>query len=458
MREITLQEMLDARERRAFRQQALQAEYERPLISFSMNIPGPVKDSPLIRRGFFEGLRRLDAALAHKQIPILHREQVLTPTGPELLLAAEAEAEALKALCLAIEEEDELGRLFDLDVIAPDGRKLDRDHPRCCIICGRPGKECASRRIHSVNELQEAVRGILVRALLKMDAERIEALAASALVDEVNTTPKPGLVDLNNNGSHRDMTPETFYRSARALCTYWGDCFTLGHSMRCASHALCFAALRQRGMAAERAMLEATKGVNTHKGVIFTLGTVCGAIGRLWTPEGGPCRDPGRIAAEAAALCREAVEADFRALKARGLPRTAGERLYLEQGIAGIRGELAEGLPAVVQCGIPVFERALAEGLSRNDAGCTALLHLIARGSDSNMLARGGAEQARWAADAASALLPRPSREAISALDLAFIARNLSPGGCADLLAVSYFLYDWRREAPDDVENLNNLE
>ena len=438
MREITLQEMLDARERRAFRQRALLSETQRPLISFCLNIPGPVKDSPLIRRGYREGVRRLDAALQRAGIPVSHREESLAPTGPELLLAADAEAEALKALCLEIEEADALGRLFDLDVIAPDGRKLDRAAPRCCIVCGRPGKECASRRTHSVSELQAAVRAILTDSLSEKDRER---------VDEVNTTPKPGLVDLNNNGSHRDMEPDTFYRSARALCGYWGDCFAIGQRLRAEPPAVCFAALRQRGLEAERAMLAATFGVNTHKGAIFTLGTICGAIGRL-SPAESPCRDPERIAAEAAALCRDAVEADFAALRARGVPRTAGERLYLEKGVAGIRGELAEGLPGVVKWGIPILDDCLAGGMSRNDAGITALLHLIARGTDSNMLARGGAEQAAWAAEEAKRLLPRPDREAVISLDQAFISRNLSPGGCADLLAVSYFLFDWLHDAP----------
>ena len=457
MREITLQEMLDARERRAFRQQTLLKETGRPLISFCMNIPGPIKDSPLIRRGYWEGVRRLDEALRRSGIPVLRREEQLAPTGPELLLAADSDAQSLKALCLEIEEDGPLGRLFDMDVIAQDGRKLDRETPRCCIVCGRPGKECASRRAHSVSELQSAVRQILTESLLKKDAERVDALATAALIDEVNTTPKPGLVDLNNNGAHRDMAPDTFYRSARALCTYWGDCFSIGVHTRTQPAAAAFDRLRQRGLKADSAMLEATFGVNTHKGAIFTLGTVCGAIGRLWSPE-EPCRDPERIAAEAAALCRDAVEADFAAIRARGVPHTAGERLYLEKRFAGIRGELAEGLPGVLKLGVPTLENCLSEGMSRNDAGVAALLHLIARGTDSNVLARGGEKQAVWAAEAARRLLPRPDREAVLALDRAYISRNLSPGGCADLLAVSYFLLDWRNDAAESSCKQTSLE
>ena len=95
MREISLREVLDARERRAWKQQELLREFQRPVLSFTMNIPGPVKDSPLIRRGFAAGLRRLDAALDQAGFVLLSREETLEPTGCELLCAVEAEAAEL---------------------------------------------------------------------------------------------------------------------------------------------------------------------------------------------------------------------------------------------------------------------------------------------------------------------------------------------------------------------------
>ena len=445
MREITLFEMLDAREARALRQRELLEEFRRPLVSFTLNIPGPVKDSPLIRRGYAAGLARLDAALDAAGMEVLHREEKLAPTGPELLLAADADAGALKALCLAIEDDSPMGRLFDLDVLAPNGEKLERPSPRRCLVCGRPGRDCASRRLHSVEELQSAVRRILTDGLTALDAERVSQLCTRALIEEVETTPKPGLVDLDNNGAHRDMCPETFYRSAEALRHYWRDCFLLGAEYRTDAPEDCFSALRLRGQEAEAAMFAATGGVNAHKGAIFTLGTVCGAIGRLSSPE-APCRDSSRIAAEAAALCREAVQADFEAVRLRGA-QTAGERLYLKFGLEGIRGELASGLPGVVKYTLPAFSADLADGMSRNDAGVLALLRLMARGTDSNLAARGGPEKAAQVSARAAALLPRPSMGAVRDFDQELIEQNLSPGGCADLLAVSYFLYDWAHDA-----------
>lgn len=273
----------------------------------------------------------------------------------------------------------------------------------------------------------------------------IAKTATQSLLDEVNTTPKPGLVDLANNGSHRDMTPETFYLSAKALRDFWGKCFLIGTETGDQPPEICFSRLRTEGICAETKMLEATEGINTHKGAIFTLGTVCGATGRLWKTN-GLYRDPSDIAAECARLCAVAVKEDFLTMEARKTARTTGERLYLKYGLRGIRGELADGLPGVLDISLPCFEEALKTGRSRNDAGVLALMHLIARGTDTNVISRGGLETAKKAAEEARKLCADAelSLSKVGELDQSFIRKNLSPGGCADLLAVTYFLYDWK--------------
>ena len=147
------------------------------------------------------------------------------------------------------------------------------------------------------------------------------------------------------------------------------------------------------------------------------------------------------------------MAADFAALEERGVARTAGEELYLISGLRGIRGEVAAGLPAVLQTGLPVLEECLLEGMSRNDAGVIALLHLIARGEDTNMIKRGGAALAAETARRMREALEensRPSMELVRAWDAFFIENRLSPGGCADLLAVSYFLHDWRQQNQEE--------
>ena len=111
----------------------------------------------------------------------------------------------------------------------------------------------------------------------------------------------------------------------------------------------------------------------------------------------------------------------------------------------GARGEIADGLPGVIDVGLPVFTELLAKGADRNAAGAGAFVALAARGTDTNMIRRGGVrlaeEAAGWAAQMVSddKLL---DRESIEELDKRFIELDLSPGGCADLLAITYFLYD----------------
>ena len=443
--EVTLMDVLSARDRRAEAQRRMLERHGLPLISFTLNIPGPIKTSPLIRRTFRFGEQELFTRLSAAGISPAERKATDDLTGPELLIAAPADARTLKELCLSVEDGSPVGRLFDMDVIAPDGVKLERSEPRTCIVCGQAGRGCASRRVHTVEELQRSVGRIMTGHFLGADAKAVSDMATSALLEEVSTTPKPGLVDRNNNGSHQDMTPETFARSAAALKGYWKQCFTLGQSTAGSPTAESFALLRAAGLEAEQAMFAATGGVNTHKGVIFTLGTVCGAIGRLWTP-GAPCRDPETIARESALLCRQAMEEDLRRIQDRDRAETGGERLYLRHGMTGARGELMAGLPGVINTALPALEAALAAGTDRNAAGVAALLRLIARGTDSNMAVRGGVETASAAAESARALCtgPVPDMDAVTALDRQFIERRLSPGGCADLLAIGYFLYDWK--------------
>lgn len=449
-REVTLSEVLAAREDRVARQAELLAAYGAPLISFTMNIAGPVKDTALIRRAFFAGCAMLETELERAELPVRERREKLAHTGCEAYYAVNGDPLAVKRVCTAVEDSCPLGRLFDMDVIGVDGEKLDRaavgGGERSCFVCGASGRGCASRRVHTVAELQSATTRIITDHFAAADGEEISWRGSAALSREVITTPKPGLVDRANNGSHRDMDIGTFRASIEALAPYWGECFSVGRETAQEPPEETFRHLREAGKKAERAMLTATGGVNTHKGAIFTLGAVCGAVGRLWRPE-APCRDPERIAGECAALTRAAVSADWAAME--DVPEeklTAGQRLYRRYGLAGIRGEAADGLPGVMQTALPAYRRALKSGYSRNDAGAVALLHLIARGTDTNMVHRGGMVLAKEAAEKVRRLLaqtPLPKVDEIAALDRWFIEHNLSPGGCADLLGVTYFLHDW---------------
>ena len=441
---VTLMEMLGAREARAMRQQQLLEEYQLPVISFCLNIAGPVKNSPVLRRAFREGLERLECALLAGRLDIVHREEVDEPTGCEALWVVRGDGRAVKELCVELEDRDALGRLFDLDVLDPVSGKWDRTQlgqpPRKCLVCGKEGKGCASRRLHTVEELQSATQAILEDYFAKKDQQTLGALAAKTLLYEVCTTPKPGLVDRSNNGSHRDMDVFTFLDSTAALLPYFEEAVRLGMETRNLPPQETFRRLRQAGAAGERAMFRATGGVNTHKGAVFTLGTVCAAAGRLWTAEGFS-KDLDAALALCGEMSAQAVQKDFEAIRREGA-HTTGQRLYLEHGLEGIRGELSRGLPAVAQIGLPTLRHRLEAGDSLEQAGVQVLLALMAQGVDPNLIARGGLEGQQWAMEHTKNLTQGRAvlQEEAEKLDRALIERNLSPGGCADLLAITYFL------------------
>lgn len=437
--EVVLEQMLAAREARSMRQFTLNRKYGLPIISFSMNIPGPVKDSPLIRRGFQVGCAMLDHRLPKESIKF--RQILPAVTGWEAIYVLDMDALSVKEITTAIEDELPLGRLFDMDVLGKDLMKLDRElvggKSRDCIVCGAPGRGCASRRLHSVPELQQATNDILIRHFAQADAQQIGIWAVQSLLDEVCTTPKPGLVDRRNNGSHRDMDLFTFFASACALAHYFHRCAQIGQETANETPEVTFRRLRVAGLEAEQDMYAATNGVNTHKGAIFTIGLLCGAAGRLWDPE--TAWDPDALFGEVSAMTVQPLQKDFQS----GKTDTVGQRLYAQNGIRGIRGEVAQGLPSVGNLGLPIYLDLKAQGLSSERAGAITLLHLICHVEDTNMVSRGGLDGAKEGTDRTRALLTentQPSDEQIKALDDWFIQRNLSPGGCADLLAAIYFV------------------
>lgn len=435
---VDVMDVLAARDSRAARQQELLALYARPLISFTMNIAGPIKRTAPIEQGFDLGLARLEGQLRTCRAAVLHRETVRRDTGCEALYAVDLPAPQLKELCMALEECDELGRLFDLDVLDIDGSKLARTKERGCLICGSIGKGCARSRRHSVEELQQRTEEILRRALAEHEQTRIAELACRALLYEACTTPKPGLVDRHNCGSHTDMDIFTFMAGSAALQPYFVRCAAIGQETAQEAPQTAFAALRPVGRLAEGEMLRATGGVNTHKGAIFILGLACAALGRLGR---NMWHNAGAILDECAAMTT-GVTAELA-----GAENTAGERFCRDYGIHGIRGEAETGFPAVHTAGLPALEGALTEGKTLEQAGCEALLALMSVSEDTALLHRAGYDGWQETKRRAAQILHQGATyEALERFDRDMIAQNRSPGGSADLLALCYLLHFLKEE------------
>ncbi|WP_154115022.1 triphosphoribosyl-dephospho-CoA synthase CitG [Vibrio cincinnatiensis] len=266
-------------------------------------------------------------------------------------------------------------------------------------------------------------------------------LAYHAMMLEVHLTPKPGLVDTVNNGAHRDMDLNTFILSAEAIAPYLQSFVSVGWECAGNPAAQLLTALRPIGIEAEQAMFAATQGVNTHKGMIFILGLICGSVG--WLKANQLKIDAQHIGETIRQACQFLVIDE---LKVKREPETAGERIYRQYGLTGARGEAASGLAMVMRHALPAYQACLIQGASTEQALWHALLVLMANNNDSNLAARGGLEGLRFVQDQAQQLLAKGGflyqeiEQALSVLDNALIEKDLSPGGSADLLAATWLV------------------
>lgn len=268
-------------------------------------------------------------------------------------------------------------------------------------------------------------------------AELYSKLCVLSLLHEVYTTPKPGLVDRNNNGSHLDLNVSLFEKSAFSLESYFLDMYNLGtqysNSNQKDSY---YNKMRNRGVLAENEMFEVTNNINTHKGAIYIFGIISFVLGELSNNSAIPSLDT--ILKEVALFGSYSLNDDFNSNKKLN---SYGYKQYIEYGLTGIRGEVASGLSSMTKYSLPCF-KSMSHDDNIQDIGKYALVNLLANIDDGCMISRGGYDlsiriKEEVAKDIKQGIV---DEEYIYYLDKKFIELNLSPGGCADLLSTTYLI------------------
>lgn len=495
-RAASLQDVLDARERRVELQRKLLAENSGcTLICFTLNLMGYLKRYALSDRLFEYGIDHIEAQLSRVGTRVSAKRVLYENTGCTAYFCVDAPALETKRLMAELEDAGGAARLWDIDVLDEAGQKISGSDvgraARKCLLCERPAAECGRSRAHTAAALYAKTLSLQRECFHMRDADEIAKSCVRALLCEVCTTPKPGLVDRAHNGSHSDMDIFTFMDSAAALTPYLRELALEGlrfgspdiaecASYMCAPRGVCdnpanlpqtpagawedeakserfLSRLRLLGVCAERDMRLATNGVNTHKGILFSMGLLAASAGYLLSknnPElcaceqGAPSRRCPVLLSEllshsaslAAHMLRDTAKSPDKAQSF-----TSGERLYRESGVAGVRGEAASGF-ASVRTALPKLRQLIRGGMSLNDAGARVLLLLIASTDDSNIAARAGVKRQREikaliCRHLEQTALEKITGEWIASLDSMFVRENVSPGGSADLLALSYMLY-----------------
>ena len=268
-----------------------------------------------------------------------------------------------------------------------------------------------------------------------INPEFLAQAATDALLQEVNLAPKPGLVDPISTGAHEDMTKNTFYKSIEALRPYL-LAYAKAGSRHNGTPLDLFNELRALGKQAEDAMMAATNHINTHKGANFSFALILGATAHT----------KGNIP-KALHYChlmtRHLIEVDFANLDQKE-HLSYGEKLYVEHGITGIRGEAATGYPSLAKA-LDYYNTLDTHTPRHRDL--LLLLYLMTFVEDGNLIHRGGIEAYKNVQQEAKLLFTEAQtlseEELVSKLedyDNVLIERNLSPGGSADLLSLTFFL------------------
>ena len=333
-KKISLVDICRARDTRIERLKELSKQTPGGLILFTLNIPGSVKDSPLYRNIFTQGIRALKTAFMRTDTAYNIEHLFEFATGSEAYFSvSSADLLRIKKITADIEENHPLGRIFDIDIfdLNLDQVKSGREM-RKCFICERGAFECSRSRRHTPDEVVEKIK-TTAENYFDSFFWNVSAAAARAMITEVLVTPKPGLVDRVNSGSHSDMDIFTFTDSSTALTRTFYRMAQLGGSYNGYILSDLLTTLRKIGLEGEKEMYRITGGVNTQKGLIFSIGILSAAAGYIL------CRSRDLFSAEflcsnGGGIAADITKKDLEKKKGEeSFFKTNGEKLYNKYGI-----------------------------------------------------------------------------------------------------------------------------
>lgn len=266
----------------------------------------------------------------------------------------------------------------------------------------------------------------------------IGSFAIQAMLYEVACYPSPGLVSPVSNGAHKDMNYYTFIDSTSVLSKYLSRFVQEGYTDNCCKDI--FNRIRSIGVEAEKDMFVKTKGINTHKGMLFLVGICCAAVGKAIYEKKNFLEVQNIIKSMTAGITKK----ELSILKDKP-DLSHGEKLYLKYRNEGVRGEVEKGIPTVFDFSLDFYKES--SDLSLNDRLVHTLIGIMQICNDSTIIHRHNPEVLEEVKEKAKEIISlggmktANGKEKIDKLCDEFIERNISPGGSADLLGVTVFLY-----------------
>lgn len=442
---------LDARERRVYHQEELlQSLKGLSLATVRVNYPGIDKSNYIT-----DSIGKVicdEISIFHKK-QIIFSEEYKNEEGYIGHFIFNVDYKVIKKAMINLEENHILGRCVDLDVYYLDKNErfgleeikgASRSDlnlpPRKCFICNEEARVCSRAQSHTIEEIKKFFEDKFNQyeewnSKRQQLSYELSQYALKAMIEEVSTMPSFGLVSPGTKGSHKDMDFYTFMDSSFAIAPFLKEMAEVGYTYHDEKEV--FQAIRHIGIRCEESMFKATKGVNTHKGMIFLLGIVVTATAKALY-EGDSFE---RIEDIIKNMCSEILD-DFKEVSNKK-SLTHGEKLYKEYGFTGIRGEVKAGIPVVFK---EVFAEFLSSPLKGHELFAQTLLELMARVEDSTIVHRQSIDKLKEIQQEAKIILENGGFNSPSGRKMAFdfeekcIKENVSPGGSADLLALIIFL------------------
>ena len=413
-------------------------------MSLSLNVPGFPKSNPTTNYFFKYCLQDLQFMLKSHLVEVHNIEAIercdaagdffLAPFTAGILGINE-----LKQVCENFEESHPLGRYIDVDLNDKKGHCISSGKSKLCFYCQvKPAIECRRGQAHDMVQLRSLMFSNMGdycnRQREFLLSKQFASLALKALLYEISLTPKPGLVDRLSNGSHADMNFLTFADSSAAISFYFEELVQAGFAFQGKEYIQALPIIRNIGLRMEAAMFQATGNINTHKGLIFLMGLTLFSCGKLYNNFNQ--FDPQSFRSIVRDICRDIVKREL--LESKPSNSTHGLDVFHSSGFSGARGEAEGGFRTVFEIGTPYL---VGQNQLTDAAMIQCFLAIASQNMDTNILFRGGHHVLMNFQMLCKAALEDFSDS--NYLKVAEFCRkaNISPGGSADLLALSIFFW-----------------
>lgn len=412
---MVINKILKARENRLYKIKQIQSN--NAVIVVKANIVGENKNLNIAYL-----LTNLFKGIVKKKIKIMREYFHESADGPYYLLLTSKDINH-KNVLVGIEENHPLGRYIDLDLYVNGDTSISRNdlnlNRRKCFICENDAIICNRNHNHSNNEIINYMNQKIKYYLLEV----IDDLVLKSIYYELNLDNKFGLVTPTSKGSHLDMDYELMQVAINSMHNYFGKMFACGYKSDSLDEA--YIEGKEIGKVAEKAMYQATNGINCYKGLIFILGLACISSGYVLSHN----QKYDNIYENIAIMTKDIFDEKKY--------HTFGEYAYEKYQFGGAKAEARNGLKTV-KLATHILKN---ENEINNKVLYRTLIGIIENCNDTVMLKRAKSLSKFYYFKNKIGTINYNDMEAIKNMTSDCISNNISCGGAADILITAIYLY-----------------